>query len=69
MVDRDYDSEIHLRLYVRKKALATSIGLTIVKANRPGGHCVADPLPTTSIGNSARVRISRSGLPGSRSRR
>ena len=33
MVDRDYDSDIHLRLYVRKRALATSIGLTIRKAN------------------------------------
>jgi hypothetical protein len=33
MVDRDDDSDIRLRLYVRKKALATSIGLTIVKAN------------------------------------
>jgi hypothetical protein len=32
MVDRDYDSDIHLRLYVRKKALATSVGLTIRKA-------------------------------------
>jgi SAM-dependent methyltransferase len=33
MVDRDYDSDIHLRLYVRKRALATSVGLTIKKAN------------------------------------
>jgi hypothetical protein len=32
MVDRDYDSDIHLRLYVRKKVLATSIGLCVEKA-------------------------------------
>jgi hypothetical protein len=32
MVDRDHDSDIHLRLYVRAKILATSIGLAIRKA-------------------------------------
>jgi hypothetical protein len=32
MVDRDHDSDIHLRLYVRQKVLATSIGLCITKA-------------------------------------
>jgi hypothetical protein len=32
MVDRDRDSDIHLRLYVRHKILATSVGLCIRKA-------------------------------------
>jgi hypothetical protein len=32
MVDRDRDCDIHLRLYVRQKVLATSIGLCIRKA-------------------------------------
>jgi len=32
MVDRDRDCDIHLRLYVRQKVLATSIGLVIRKA-------------------------------------
>jgi hypothetical protein len=32
MVDRDLDSDIHLRLYIGKKILATSIGLAIRKA-------------------------------------
>jgi SAM-dependent methyltransferase len=32
MIDRDYDSDIHLRLYIAKKILATSIGLGIRKA-------------------------------------
>jgi SAM-dependent methyltransferase len=33
MVDRDHDCDIHLRLYVRQKVLATSIGLGIRKAS------------------------------------
>jgi hypothetical protein len=32
MVDRDHDSDIHLRLYIRYRVLSTSIGLTIRKA-------------------------------------
>jgi hypothetical protein len=32
MIDRDHDSDIHLRLYVRQKVLATSLGLAIRKA-------------------------------------
>jgi hypothetical protein len=33
MVDRDFDSDIHLRLYIRKRVLATSIGLGVRKAS------------------------------------
>jgi hypothetical protein len=32
IVDRDRDSDIHLRLYIRNRILATSIGLSIKKA-------------------------------------
>jgi hypothetical protein len=35
MIDRDLDSDIHLRLYVRHKILATSIGLVIRKSADP----------------------------------
>jgi hypothetical protein len=38
MIDRDKDSDIHLRLYIKKKVLATSIGLGIRKAMDPVSH-------------------------------
>jgi hypothetical protein len=32
LIDRDRDSDIHLRLYVRNEILATSVGLCVRRA-------------------------------------